>query len=120
MRDGVSSACRARADARSDHALYPAPDVEVADDLHPYRLCGLAEIIEDAIHRALEMPPEERRARMSRMRTYVREHNIYRWAGNLISELTSVRVEDALPPQPRLVVRGGEPVPSGAAIAAMR
>jgi trehalose 6-phosphate synthase len=91
---------------------------ELVDALHvnPYDTEALAE----SIHRALEMPPEERRARMSRMRTYVREHNIYRWAGNLISELTSVRVEDALPPQPRLVVRGGEPVPSGAAIAAMR
>ena len=45
------------------------------------------------IHRALEMSPEERRARMPRMRSYVREHNIYRWAGNLISELASIRLD---------------------------
>ncbi len=65
---------------------------ELADALliNPYDREALA----DAIHRALEMPPEERRARMSRMRAYVREHNIYRWAGNLISELASLRVEE--------------------------
>jgi trehalose-6-phosphate synthase len=39
------------------------------------------------------MHPDERRARMSRMRTYVREHNIYRWAGSLIAELAAIRVD---------------------------
>ena len=38
----------------------------------------------DAIRQALEMGPEERRMRMQRMRAAVREHNVYRWAGNLI------------------------------------
>jgi len=28
---------------------------------------------------------------MRRMRTVVREHNIYRWAANLISELCEIR-----------------------------
>ncbi len=65
---------------------------ELADALpvNPYDTEALAELI----HRALEMPPEERRARMSRMRAYVREHNIYRWAGSLIAELASIRVAD--------------------------
>jgi hypothetical protein len=27
------------------------------------------------------------------MRAYVREHNVYRWAGNLIGELTSLRLD---------------------------
>ena len=66
--------------------------------MNPYDTEALA----DAIHRALEMPPEERRARMRRMRAYVREHNIYRWAGNLIAELASLRVDvegpAAIPP----------------------
>ena len=43
-------------------------------------------------------PAEERRVRMSRMRDHVREHNIYRWAGSLIAELTSIRVEEFTPP----------------------
>ena len=38
------------------------------------------------------MPSDERRARMGRMREGVREHNIYRWAGLLLSELE--RMED--------------------------
>ncbi len=64
---------------------------ELADALpvNPYDTEGLA----DAIHRALAMEPEERRARMARMRAYVREHNIYRWAGTLIAELAAIRLK---------------------------
>jgi trehalose 6-phosphate synthase len=40
-----------------------------------------------AICRAVEMPREEQRERMARMRAQVREHNIYRWAALLLSEL---------------------------------
>lgn len=46
-----------------------------------------------AIYFALEMDPEERSARMKRMRRVVREHNIYRWAATLISDLADVRAE---------------------------
>jgi alpha,alpha-trehalose-phosphate synthase [UDP-forming] len=45
----------------------------------------------DSIRQALEMRPEERRMRMQRMRAVIREHNVYRWAGNLIRELCEVR-----------------------------
>jgi trehalose-6-phosphate synthase len=70
---------------------------ELVDALHvnPYDTEALAE----SIHRALEMSPQERHARMSRMRAYVREHNIYRWAGDLIGELAAVRVEEAPLPE---------------------
>jgi trehalose 6-phosphate synthase len=47
----------------------------------------------DAIHRALEMEPEDRKARMQRMRKIVKEQNVYRWAGNLIGTLCDVRLE---------------------------
>jgi len=46
----------------------------------------------DAIRMALEMDPAERRERMQRMRKIVREQNIYRWAGDLITELCEYRV----------------------------
>jgi trehalose 6-phosphate synthase len=46
----------------------------------------------EAISYALELPAEERRERMRRMRSLVKEHNVYRWAGNLISELSEVRL----------------------------
>ena len=47
----------------------------------------------DAIRYALEMEPEERTARMQRLRKLVKEQNIYRWAGNLIGDLCEVRLE---------------------------
>ncbi len=64
---------------------------ELSDALliNPYDIAQLAE----SIHRALEMPEEEQARRMQRMRHTVREHNIYRWAANLLSDLTDIRVE---------------------------
>ena len=56
--------------------------------INPYDIEQMAE----TLHFALELPPEERQARMQRMRKTVQEHNIYRWAGNLIAELSSVRL----------------------------
>jgi trehalose 6-phosphate synthase len=41
----------------------------------------------DAIHGALEMPEDERRRRMQKMRGAVAENNVYRWAGKLLSAL---------------------------------
>ncbi|HEY4363450.1 MAG TPA: trehalose-6-phosphate synthase [Bryobacteraceae bacterium] len=94
---------------------------ELVDALavNPYDTEELA----DSIHRALEMAPEERRARMSRMRTYVREHNIYRWAGNLIAELAAIRVEDggSTSGEARTMERrGGETDPKEIAASAVR
>jgi trehalose 6-phosphate synthase len=44
---------------------------------------------------ALEMPAEERQQRMRRMRKSVKENNVYRWAANLITELSDLRVASA-------------------------
>jgi trehalose 6-phosphate synthase len=49
----------------------------------------------DAIRAALEMPGEERALRMRRMHRLVREQNIYRWAGQLLGELS--RISSRLP-----------------------
>ncbi len=40
-----------------------------------------------AMHAALTMPAEEQERRMRRLRTQVLEHNIYRWAGQILSTL---------------------------------
>ena len=48
-----------------------------------------------------EMEPEERQMRMHRTRRVVREQNIYRWAGNLITELCELRL-DAEQPRTKL------------------
>ncbi|MGA7382833.1 MAG: trehalose-6-phosphate synthase [Terriglobales bacterium] len=57
--------------------------------INPYDIDHTA----DAIRQALEMAPEEKQLRMHRMRKIIREHNIYRWAGNLITELCEVRLD---------------------------
>ena len=46
-----------------------------------------------AILRALEMSDEEQAVRMRRMRTKVKDHNVYRWAANLLSDLTEIRID---------------------------
>ncbi len=64
---------------------------ELTDALlvNPYDVQQLSE----AIHQALEMPEGEQVKRMQWMRNAVREHNIYRWAANLLSDLTEIRIE---------------------------
>ncbi len=55
--------------------------------VNPYDTESLA----DVLRLALEMEPEQRRARMQNLRRVVRERNIYRWAGSLISDLAELR-----------------------------
>jgi trehalose-6-phosphate synthase len=53
------------------------------------------------IHRALEMQPEERRSRMTHMRRTVKEHNVYRWEADLISDLSEIRLDSPEPVEVR-------------------
>jgi trehalose 6-phosphate synthase len=62
--------------------------------VNPYDLDQMAQ----AIHAAVSMPAEERMARMARMRRVVFEHNIYRWAGLLLGELSRIP-EEAVGPK---------------------
>jgi trehalose 6-phosphate synthase len=55
------------------------------------------EEVAEAMRQALEMPEEERRKRMQRMRAVVAENNIYRWAGKFLSSLLCFE----LPESPR-------------------
>jgi trehalose 6-phosphate synthase len=68
-----------------------ARELRDALQVNPYDIDQTAE----AIRAALEMQSEEKQLRMQRMRKQVREHNVYRWAGNLIGELCDVRLEIA-------------------------
>jgi len=63
--------------------------------INPYDTDQTAE----AIRVALEMEPEEKRMRMHRMRKIIREHNIYHWAGSLVTELCELRLDVAEQPQ---------------------
>lgn len=55
--------------------------------INPYSIEEFA----DAIKTAVEMPVEEKKRRMENMRKIVRENNVYRWAGNIVTELTALK-----------------------------
>jgi len=59
--------------------------------VNPYDVDQMA----NAIHQALEFSDDEQFARMSRMRKTVHDHNIYRWAATLLSDLSEIRIENA-------------------------
>jgi trehalose 6-phosphate synthase len=63
--------------------------------VNPYDIDQTAE----AIRVALEMEPEEKQMRVHRMRRVIKEQNIYRWAGSLITELCELRLDVADPTQ---------------------
>jgi trehalose 6-phosphate synthase len=97
LHDGMNLVAKEFVAARHDGdgvlilSTFAGASRELPDALivNPYDIDALA----DSIHQAIEMAPRERASRMRRMRQVVAEHNVYRWAGNLISELCRIRVE---------------------------
>jgi trehalose-6-phosphate synthase len=72
--------------------------------VNPYDIDGVA----DAIHRGLEMNATDRRLRMQRMRRHVTEHNVYRWAANILGDLRELRIENLDVRQEPLVLQRAE------------
>lgn len=97
LHDGMNLVAKEFVAARDDDrgvlilSTFAGAALELTDALlvNPYDVQQLA----GAILRALEMPTEEETSRMQRMRTSVREHNVYRWAANLLSDLTDIRID---------------------------
>jgi len=97
LHDGMNLVAKEFVAARDDErgalilSTFAGAAQELSDALlvNPYDVMMLAE----AIHRALEIPEEEQAARMRRLRNKVREHNVFRWAAHLISDLTEIRIE---------------------------
>lgn len=97
LHDGMNLVAKefiaARTDARGTLILstFTGAAHELNDALlvNPYDVDQLAH----AIRQALEFDEEEQYARMSRMRKIVYENNIYRWAANLLSDLTEIRTD---------------------------
>ena len=64
-----------------------ARELTDAVQFNPYAI----EEFSDALKLAIEMPSDEKKKRMENMRKIIAENNIYRWAGNIITELTALR-----------------------------
>ncbi|MGB5062731.1 MAG: trehalose-6-phosphate synthase, partial [Candidatus Competibacter sp.] len=93
LHDGMNLVAKEFVAARSDLdgvlilSEFAGAARELSDALifNPYDVEQFAETIQ----RALEMPSDERRERMTRMRRHVEEHNIYRWAADFLETLTA-------------------------------
>jgi trehalose-6-phosphate synthase len=101
LHDGANLVGREFVDSRHDEkgslilSRFTDACRELRDALmvNPYDIEQLAE----AIRFALEMDFDEDTARMQRMRRVVRGNNTYRWAANLILELSEIRLEGPEP-----------------------
>src|SRR4030081_293024 len=97
LHDGMNLVAKEFVAARDDEngvlilSIFTGAARELRDPLqvNPYDIDQTAE----AIRAALEMEPEEKQLRMQRMRRTVREHNVYYWAGSLITELCELRLD---------------------------
>jgi trehalose-6-phosphate synthase len=99
LHDGMNLVAKEYLAAREDEdgvlvlSKFTGAAVELHDALlvNPYDIEGVAE----AIHQGLEMSRGERQMRMQRMRRQVMEHNVYRWAANILGDLRELRIENA-------------------------
>jgi trehalose 6-phosphate synthase len=97
LHDGMNLVAKEFIAARDDNqgalilSQFAGASQELRDAMivNPYDTEQLA----DTIHFALEMDATERSARMHRLRQVVKEFNIYRWAADLISGLSEIRLE---------------------------
>lgn len=98
LHDGMNLVAKEYVAARNDDqgvlvlSRFAGASGELRDAVlvNPYDTEQLAE----ALFFSLQMDPEERSARMHRMRKVVKEFNIYRWAAELITELCEIRLEN--------------------------
>ena len=100
LHDGMNLVAKEFVSARDDEqgvlllSLFTGASRELPEALvvNPYDTDECAR----ALHRALVMTPEEQRSRMRRMRGYVREYNIYRWAGRMLMDAARIRARNRL------------------------
>jgi alpha,alpha-trehalose-phosphate synthase [UDP-forming] len=97
LHDGMNLVAKEFVASRDDNrgvlilSTFAGAALELGDALlvNPYDVQQVA----NAILRALEMTTEEQATRMEHMRGNVRENNVYRWAANLLSDLTDIRID---------------------------
>ncbi|MBE7368273.1 alpha,alpha-trehalose-phosphate synthase (UDP-forming) [Ramlibacter pallidus] len=96
LHDGMNLVCKEFVAARDDERgvlvlsrfAGAAREMPEALVVNPYHVEETA----DALHQALTMPAAEQRERMASLRSTVREFNVYRWAGRMLSDAARLRL----------------------------
>ncbi|MCG2705550.1 MAG: trehalose-6-phosphate synthase [Candidatus Omnitrophica bacterium] len=95
LHDGMNLVSKEYVTSRSDSSgvlllsrfTGAARELTDAVPINPYSIEEFA----DAIKFGIELPDEEKKKRMENMRSLIAENNVYRWAGSIITELTSLK-----------------------------
>jgi trehalose 6-phosphate synthase len=96
LHDGMNLVCKEFVAARDDEQgvlilsrfAGAAREMPEALIVNPYHVEETA----DALYQGLTMPPGEQRERMASLRATVREFNVYRWAGRMLSDAARLRL----------------------------
>ena len=102
LHDGMNLVAKEYVAARDDEdgvlvlSKFTGAAVELRDALmvNPYDIAGVAE----AIHRGPGDGPRRAAQAHAAMRRQVMEHNIYRWAANVLGDLRELRMEGRIKP----------------------
>lgn len=97
LHDGMNLVAKEFVTARDDEhgalilSTFTGASRELKDALlvNPYDIEQTADMIKAGI----EMDPEDQKLRMIRMRNVVRENNVYKWAADIVTNLTQIRIE---------------------------
>lgn len=100
LHDGMNLVCKEFVAARDDERgvlilsrfAGAAREMGQALIVNPYHVEETA----DALHRALTMPEAEQRERMGSLRMTVREFNVYRWAGRMLTDAGRWRLRERI------------------------
>jgi trehalose-6-phosphate synthase len=100
LHDGMNLVCKEFVAAREDEQgvlilsrfAGAAREMPEALIVNPYHVEETA----DALHRAATMPPAEQRERMASLRMTVREFNVYRWAGRMLTDASRSRLRERI------------------------
>ncbi|MDE2434243.1 MAG: trehalose-6-phosphate synthase, partial [Burkholderiales bacterium] len=100
LHDGMNLVCKEFIAARNDERgvlilsrfAGAARELNEALVVNPYHVEETA----DALHRALTMPEAEQRERMASLRMTVREFNVYRWAGRMLTDAGRWRLRERI------------------------
>ena len=112
LHDGMNLVCKEFVAARDDEQgvlvlsrfAGAARDLTEALIVNPYHV----EEVADALHAALLMQPAEQRERMASLRSTVREDNVFRWAGRMLTDAARWRLRERVHQRVQRHVLDGE------------